>query len=184
MTGETTLWVALASLVTSIVGFAGTWFQASRARTWQKEDAEKLAKKLADDTKEMAQKVNADAADLAAKVNQEAAVMAAKVIADAEKIAIKVHESAEKLANKVAENTTVSTDAARGAKEAYTEANTINSKIAALQESLIKVTTHIEQKSIQEAANAKAMHDEVMFNQRVKVAIEEALAGHPKKSHK
>ena len=162
-------------MVSLLAGFVYTWFREGRTREWQLADAREVASKLSADGAAMALKVNADAMAMAAKVNQDAALMAAKVIDDAEKLAAKVHDSAEKLANKVAENTAVSTEAALGAKEAYTEANTINAKIAALNSKLLVVSEFIKQSELESSARAKASQVEAEFNARVKVAIEEKL---------
>jgi len=156
--------IQVVTLVSLLAGFVYTWFREGRTREWTLADAREVASKL-----------STDAIAMAAKVNQEAAVMAAKVIADAEKLAAKVHDSAEKLANKVAENTAVSTDAARGAKEAYTEANTINAKIADLNRQLLVVSEFIKQSELDSSARSKASQAEAEFNARVKVAIEEKL---------
>ena len=181
---EASVWIQILTLVGIIAGFFYTWFREARTREWQQADAKELAGKLAADATAMALKVNTDAVAMAAKVNQDAATMAAKVIDDAEKIATKVHESAEKLANKVAENTVVSTSAAQKAESAFTEANTVNAKIANLQAQLLKIGEHIERTTIAAAAAEKAAHDEGMFNKRVKAAIEEKLEemnGHAQK---
>jgi len=167
--------IQLGLFVTTVSGFAYTWFREGRTRQWQLADAKAMAEKVNTDAKAMAEKVNADAIALASKNYQEAAAMAAKVIADAKIIADKVHESAQKLADKVAENTTVSTDAAKGAKEAYTEANSINSKIANLQEKLVKISEHIERTDIAAVLAGKSIQEDALFNRKVKDAIEEHL---------
>jgi len=172
---EASVWIQVLTLVGIVAGFFYTWFREGRTREWQQADAKELAARLAADATAMALKVNTDAVAMAAKVNQDAATMAAKVIDDAEKIAVKVHDSAEKLANKVAENTVVSTSAAQKAESAFTEANTVNAKIANLQAQLLNIGKHIESTALATAASEKAAHDEALFNKRVKAAIEEKL---------
>jgi D-Tyr-tRNAtyr deacylase len=172
---DITVVIQTATFLSLIAGFLYTWFREGRARQWQLADAKEMASKLSADTAAMAAKVNSDAIAIAARVNQDAATMAAKVIEDAEKLAAKVHDSAEKLANKVAENTEVSTAAARGAKEAYTEANTINAKIADLNAQLLVVSDYIRRAEEDDVTRAKASQAEAEFNARVKIAIEEKL---------
>ena len=102
-------------------------------------------------------------------------LMAAKVIDDAEKIANKVHESAKALADKVAENTTISSDAALEAKTAYTEANSQNNKIAELSKQVLMIAEHIKSQATIQEQQAQAQEKDRLFNERVKVAIDEKL---------
>lgn len=185
--------IALMSLLATCGGFLYTWFREGRTREWQLADAKAMAEKVNADAAALAlkvnteglalaAKVNAESIAMAAKVNSDAAIMAAKVVDDAEKLAAKVHAAAETLANKVAENTSVSTGAAAEAKTAYTEANTINAKIANLNSQLLIMTKHIEDEERRRAENEgerkrleKCAHDEATFNERVKAAIDKKL---------
>lgn len=194
---EPSVLIALASLFTTIGLWIYTWLREGRMRRWAladadriasqakeaaekiafkvSHDAEQIAIKLRDDATAAAAKTNADAVALASKNMRDAAALAQKVVEDAEKISTRLHESVEKVAAKVAENTTISTDAAKGAREAYSEANTINKKIADLQENLVRISEHIEKPAKDKEVRDRAAHEEAMFNQRVKTAIDKKL---------
>ncbi len=174
---DTTLELGIATLITTVAGFAYTWFREGRTRRWQQQDAQEIAEKANSDAKILAEKVNSDAAALAAKQNADAIALASKLIHDASDVAAKLHDNAEKLAAKVAENTTVSTDAAKGAKEAYSEANSTNRKIADLQTQLLKIGEHVERTDQAAKQSEQAIHEEALYNQRVKEAVEKTLAG-------
>lgn len=109
------------SIITTIGGFLYTWRRDARTRQWQLEDAANSLKKAND--------------------------LALKVVDDAAHLAEKVHSTSQLLVNKVTENTEVSTNAARDAKSAFTEANSVNNKIANLNTSILElyriVTEHI-----------------------------------------
>lgn len=170
---DTTVVLGVIQIIVVVIGFAYTWFRDGRARAWQVADAKTLADNLAKDAKDVALKVNADAVALATSVNHAGATIAANLIA--EKLTAKVHASAETLATRVAENNAVAAEAARGAKEAYHEANQINTKITFLQTALLKVTEHIELTRQAAISEERERREQTLFNQRVKAAIDEKL---------
>lgn len=151
-------------LFATVAGFIFSYFREGRARAWQLADAKALA-----------DKVTATANEVAAENLAKAGAVAQKQIDDAVKLAQKVHDAAEVLANKVAENTAISTQAAMGAKDAFSEANTVNVKIRALQEELLKIGEHVIEQDRAAAASAKERHDEAEFAKRVRTEVEEHL---------
>lgn len=195
--------IAPATLLTTVGLWFYTWLREGRLRRWALEDAAKkakadeeaavkIAKELRESTVALAEKANDDAVALAAKVNADAISLAAKNLADATSVAQKVLDAAEAIAAKghesAAKLAAISTEAAKKGEEAFSEANTVNAKIANLQEQIVKIGEHIEQRNLDAAAAEKAARETADFNVKVKAAIDEKLAemnGHaPRKLRK
>lgn len=172
----------LGTLAAIIATAVIAWFREGRTRAWAIADAAALAKKLQEENATLAAKVSKDAADVVAEGNMKAAVLAKDLIADALKVADKVTTAAEKLAITVKEGQQLSVDAVQGAKHAFGEANSQNSKIVHLGEKVVglgdqmaEIMTHVKTLTTQSEANERHVHDEIVFNARIKTAIEEAL---------
>jgi hypothetical protein len=125
--------VALAgvSIIATVVGFIAQWLREGRDRKWALQDAARKQTAIAV-VKEDAEKA--------------ATVIAAKAGEHAEKISTEVHQTAAAIAVKVEASTSA-------AKEAYTEANTVNHKIAELSSSvenlnkqLLDLSEHVRHK--------------------------------------
>lgn len=83
-----------------------------------------------EDRKALAQHVVLVSTNLAAKVVETSTDLAKTVTDTSEKLAVKVEASNEAIREAIAENTAVTKEAKEAAREAYTEANNVNMKIA------------------------------------------------------
>ena len=154
----------LVTLITVLAGFALQWFREARAHRWQEAAAEKLAQRTEQTATGLAEKVSADTIALTTTSVRENAALTQKVF-----------ESAQRLSDRVTENIAISNEAAQGAKGAFTEANTVNNKIADLQRQLVTIAEHVERIGAATLEAEKAAHEEAIFNERIKVAIDEKL---------
>lgn len=189
MTLDPQISISVATLLGLVATGVIQWLRENRMRSWsvadtleRKEDADKLAEKLADDNEKLAAKLAADTLALAAKGVQDAADVARKLVSDAAKISQDVHLAAEKLANTVKENTAISTEAAKGAQSAFTEANSQNAKIvtmgtliADLNKQVVTILEHIKQSDAKNEESDKRAHEEKLFTERVQIEIDRKL---------
>lgn len=167
--------VSVVTLVGLVSGFVYTWVREGRTRRWQLADAKAMAEKVNADAHAVAEKLSAEALKVAAKVNQESAETARQLVHDAEAVAAKVQHAAETLATKVNETIVGTERATTGAQKAFSEANSVNTKISQLQAQLVKVVEHVERADAASKQAAQAIKDEALFNQRVKDAIDMKL---------
>jgi len=179
---DTAFVVQTGTLLALVIGFVAQWFREGRAQKWAEASAKLIADKATAAAEAVALRASNEVLAQAAEGNKTAATLAAKVLTDAKEVADKVLTAAKELAGTVAENTKISTEAASGAKVAYTEANSQNSKIIAMQERIADLSTqvltvmeHIKSIETKHTTAEKAIHEDLLFNKRVKDAIDEKL---------
>jgi len=179
--------VQIFMFATLVAGFIAQWFREGRAQKWARDAAKLIADQATAAAEAVALKAANEVLAQAAEGNKTAAALAAKVLTDAKDVADKVLAAAKELAGTVEENTKISSEAANGAKTAFVEANTFNSKLTALHDQVVRISEHVERTAVSTAAAEKAAREEAVFNVRVKAAIDEKLLelnGHPPRKNK
>jgi len=135
-TGETSIWLSVFTLATVVLNFAYQWFSKGRERRWAQEAAAKLELDSKAAAAALAVKVETAAVAATALVAAQANAVAMTLASNATALAKEVTDTAKALAVKVEQG---SDKAVEGSERAYTEANTVNLKIAALQEQNVKI---------------------------------------------
>jgi len=179
---DTSFIVQAGTLLALVIGFIAQWFREGRAQKWAEASAKLIADKATAAAEAVALRASNEVLAQAAEGNKIAATLAAKVLTDAKEVADKVLTAAKELAGTVAQNTEISTSAASEAKVAYTEANSQNAKIIALgaliaelTKQVVSIAEHIKTADAKNIEDERLKHEELMFHQRLKQAIDEKL---------
>jgi hypothetical protein len=176
---STSLLVQIFMFATLIAGFIHQYVMKKQERTWAEKESKRLEEKAERDAANIAAKVDAAATAASVGVTTQATQVAMTLAANATELAKKVTDTAERLAMKVEAGTD---RAVIGSEKAYNEANTVNNKIAQLQEQnvsinkvLLELAAHIKRTEEQAERNAAVAEETLALNKRVDAILEERV---------